>query len=259
VRLQKFLALQTASSRRRAEELIISGFVTVNGEVAKIGSSIDPESDVVAVNENIVSNKSAIRTASPLVLLMNKPTGYVCSHSDRYNPETIFNLIPREFSRKKLMFCGRLDKETAGMLIITDSGDFAQRLSHPSFGIRKHYEATLTRPLPENALRLLLSGIEDAGDFIKFDKIIPIGRGRMKNFVLEIVLSQGKKNEIRRAAEHFGVFVEKLKRVRIGGLPLRGVAVGKCRKLSEKEIEMLLCEKSRSRKVQVRKNISLNH
>jgi 23S rRNA pseudouridine2605 synthase len=212
----------------------------VNGQVAKLGTSIDPESDVVAVLENVISNKVALAKTLPLVLLMNKPTGYVCSHADRYNPTTIFNLIPKEFIRKKLMFCGRLDKETEGMLIITDSGNLAQQITHPSFGIRKHYEVTLSRPLPENAYRLLLNGIEDAGDFIKFDKIIPIGRGRVKNLVLEIILSQGKKNEIRRAAEHFGVFVKKLKRVRMGGLSLRGVAVGKCRKLLEKEIEMLL-------------------
>jgi 23S rRNA pseudouridine2605 synthase len=240
MRLQKFLALQTTNSRRKAEELIVSGIVSVNGEIAKIGACIDPETDVVAVDGIRVSNKAAICKKQPLILIMNKPSGCVCSHGDSYNPETIFDFIPKEFSKKKLMFCGRLDKETEGMIIVTDDGDIAQKLTHPSYGIKKHYEVLVSQSPSDKVIHQLVKGIENNGEFLKFDKIVSIGRGHMKNFVFEIVLSQGKKNEIHRAFEHFGIFVKKLKRIRIGNLSLHGLIPGKCRKLTDLEIKKLL-------------------
>ncbi|MDR1595519.1 MAG: rRNA pseudouridine synthase [Puniceicoccales bacterium] len=239
MRLQKFLALQAVNSRRKAEEMIISGEVTVNGTIAKIGTTVDPTCDIIAINGNVIPKIAAINGRRPLVLVLNKPVGYICSHGDKYNRTTIFDLVPKEFAKKKLMFCGRLDKDTEGMVILTDDGNFAQKLTHPSLGIKKHYEAVLSRPLEKNIRHLLLRGIEDSGEFLKFEKIISIGRGNMKNFVFEIVLSQGRKNEIHRAFENCGIFVKKLKRTRIGGLPLRGVSPGRCRKLDEKEIEIL--------------------
>jgi 16S rRNA U516 pseudouridylate synthase RsuA-like enzyme len=101
MRLQKFLALQTTNSRRKAEELITSGNVRVNGEIAKIGTRIDPETDLVAVDGVRVSNRSGIYDKTPLLLVMNKPSGCVCSHGDRYNPSTIFNFIPKKFTKEK--------------------------------------------------------------------------------------------------------------------------------------------------------------
>jgi pseudouridine synthase len=240
MRLQKFLALQATNSRRKAEELIVAGIVSVNGIVAKIGTCIDPEIDVVAVDGIGVSNKVAICKKQPLVLVMNKPSRCVCSHSDNYNPKTIFDFIPKEFSKKKLMFCGRLDKETEGMIIVTDDGDIAQKLTHPSYGIKKHYEVMVSQPPSDKVIRQLTNGIEDDGEFLRFDKIVSIGRGYMKNYAFEVVLCQGKKNEIHRAFEHFGIFVKKLKRIRIGNLSLHGLAPGKCRKLTDLEIKKLI-------------------
>jgi 23S rRNA pseudouridine2605 synthase len=239
MRLQKFLALQTTNSRRKAEELIVAGIVSVNGMVAKIGACIDPETDVIAIDGVGVSNKIAIYKRQPLILAMNKPSGCVCSHSDSYNPKTIFDFIPKEFNKKKLMFCGRLDKETEGMVIVTDDGDIAQKLTHPSYGIKKHYEVMVSQPPSDKVIRQLINGIEDDGEFLRFDKIVSIGRGYMKNYAFEIVLSQGKKNEIHRAFEHFGIFVKKLKRIRIGNLNLHGLAPGKCKKLTDLEIKKL--------------------
>jgi 23S rRNA pseudouridine2605 synthase len=130
--------------------------------------------------------------------------------------------------------------ETEGLLILTDNGDVAQEITHPSAGIGKHYEAVISRPLPGSLVPKLLAGIEDGGEFLKFDKIIPIGRGHMRGLSFEIVLSQGKKNEIHRVFGHFGIFVKRLRRTRIGGLTMRGVGPGKCRLLGEKEIALLL-------------------
>jgi pseudouridine synthase len=240
MRLQKFLALQTTNSRRKAEALIVAGIVSVNGAIAKIGTRIDPAIDVVSVEGIGISNKVAICKKQPLILVLNKPSGYVCSHADTYNPRTIFDFIPKEFSKKKLMFCGRLDKETEGMVIITDDGDIAQKLTHPSYGIKKHYEVMVSQSPSDKVMRQLVNGIEDDREFLKFDKIISVGRGYMKNYTFEVVLSQGKKNEIHRAFEHFGIFVKKLKRIRIVNLSLYGLAPGKWRKLTNLEIKNLL-------------------
>ena len=243
MRLQKFLALAgCTTSRRKAEEMITLGQVTVNGTVAHLGTCVDIENDSVLVNGVNVSKKSVILQKNPLVLLLNKPAGYVCSHFDRYNDKTIFDLVPKQFAKNKLMYCGRLDKTTEGMVILTDDGDIAQKLTHPSFGVKKHYEAVISRPLTEKVFKELSKGIFDRGEFLKFEKIRSIGNGRMRGLMFEIVLLQGKKNEIHRMFEHFGIFVNFLCRTRIGNLNLRGVSVGHCRKLSDDEIKMLLTD-----------------
>ena len=122
----------TDSSRRNCEAAIISGEVAINGVIAKIGTCINPETDVVSWNGQTVSyNKVFENRKDPLAIVLNKPRGYVCSHFDRYNKRTIFDLIPKEFAKGKLLFCGRLDKDTEGMLIITNDGNFAQMVTHP--------------------------------------------------------------------------------------------------------------------------------
>jgi 23S rRNA pseudouridine2605 synthase len=104
------------------------------------------------------------------------------------------------------------------MIVVTDDGDIAQKLTRPSYGIRKHYEVMISQPPSDRVIRQLLKGIEDDGEFLRFDRIVSIGRGCMKNYAFEVVLSQGKKNEIHMAFEHFGIFVKKLKRIRIGNV-----------------------------------------
>ena len=241
MRLQKFLAMCTDSSRRNCEAAIISGEVAINGVIAKIGTCINPETDVVSWNGQTVSyNKVFENRRDPLAIVLNKPRGYVCSHFDRYNKRTIFDLIPKEFAKGKLLFCGRLDKDTEGMLIITNDGNFAQMVTHPSNGIRKRYEVIVSRRPTEEILRKTIHGINDGGDFLKFEKITQIGRGNMKNLVFEVELAQGKKNEIHRVFEHFGIFVKSLKRTRIGNLTLRGISLGRCKKLTTKDIDLLL-------------------
>ena len=161
MRLQKFLAMCTDFSRRNCEAAIISGEVTVNGVIAKIGTYINPESDVVSWNGQTVSYKVFENRKDPLVIVLNKPRGYVCSHFDKYNKRTIFDLIPKEFAKGKLLFCGRLDKDTEGMLIITNDGNFAQMVTHPSNGIRKRYEVIVSRRPTDEILRKAIRGIND--------------------------------------------------------------------------------------------------
>ncbi|MDR0595779.1 MAG: rRNA pseudouridine synthase [Puniceicoccales bacterium] len=240
MRLQKFLAHCGLCSRRKAEELIDSMCVTINGEVASVGVSVDIGKDIVKVNGKKISSNSALAgTKVPLVLMLNKPKGYVCSHYDKFNERTIFDLIPKHYCKNRLLFCGRLDKDTTGLILLSDDGGFVQKISHPSANIKKHYEVIISRPLEDGIISKLLQGINGGGEFIKFDKIFPIGEGRLKNIIFEVVLSQGRKNEIHRMFEHFGYFVEKLRRTRVGSLRLHGLSTGTCKRLSEKEIQSL--------------------
>lgn len=238
VRLQKFLSHQGVCSRRKAEELIASACVFVNDIPAIIGATINPQKDIVKINGVQLKNERPFQR-EPSVLMMNKPKGYVCSHNDKFNEKTIFDLLPPKFARQKWLFCGRLDKDTTGLIILADDGSFVQRLSHPSANIQKHYELILSRPLEASIRTRLLRGVVDKGEFIKLDKLISIGKGRLKNKIFEAVLSQGRKNEIHRIFEHFGYFVEKLQRTKIGKLILKGVAPGHCRQLSSDEVSLL--------------------
>ncbi len=238
IRLQKFLSHNGICSRRKAEELIAASCVTVNGEIASIGDVVDLTKDVIVLNGMRIKNNLA-PNQELIVLMLNKPKGYVCSHKDKFNSKTIFDLLPPKFANLNLLFCGRLDKDTTGLMILSNDGDFVQKISHPSSNIKKHYEVILSQPINSNIKPKLIQGIFDHGEFLKFDKLIPIGKGSLKDRAFRVVLSQGKKNEIHRVFERFGYFVEKLQRVRIGRLVLKGVSVGRCRQLSAQEINLL--------------------
>lgn len=239
IRLQKFLALNNVASRRKSEELIADGQVTVNGNVATLGMSVDPIDDIVCLNGARLSAKPAIEQKSPLVVMMNKPCGYICSMSDPLHKQTVYDLLPAMLKNKRMLYCGRLDKDTEGMLIFTDDGDFAQKLTHPSSNVQKRYEVVISRDLDQQLKMKMLSGVEDNGEFLKFEKIVMTGKGSMRGKMFEIILKQGHKNEIRRMFEHFGYFVKHLRRIQIGRLLMRGVSTGNTRKLTPKEISLL--------------------
>jgi 23S rRNA pseudouridine2605 synthase len=240
MRLQKFLAHCGLCSRRKAEDLIVSSCVTINGEIAAVGDSVNIGEDTVRVNgKKIGLDATPAQPKVPLVLMLNKPKGYVCSHRDKFNERVIFDLIPRQYCKNRLLFCGRLDKDTTGLILLCDDGEFVQKISHPSSCVKKHYEVVISRPLSDEVKSKFFRGINDRGEFIKFDKMFSTGRGDLKNMSFEVVLSQGKKNEIHRMFEHFGYFVQKLHRSRVGHLRLRGLSPGACRRLSETEVELL--------------------
>jgi pseudouridine synthase len=240
IRLQKFLAGCELCSRRKAEDLIRSLCVTVNEKIASIGDLVSPSKDIVKVNGEQIkqySNPSCLKT--PTVFMLNKPKGYICSHRGNSAEKTIFDLIPRRCYKNRLFFCGRLDKNTTGLMLLSNSGEFVQKISHPSANVKKHYEVIISKPLSNEVKSKFFEGINDRGQFIKFDKIFPTGKGEFKYKAFTIILSQGRKNEIHRMFGRFGYFVEKLHRVRIGNLCLRGIGVGTFKRLSEKEIELL--------------------
>lgn len=234
VRLQKFLADQGIASRRQAEKLIEDGRVTVNGQVAIIGTKIVPGTDRVAVDEGPV----AAKRLETVVLAVHKPRGYLCSNADPHHERTVFDLVPPDWREDRLFCAGRLDKESEGLLILTNDGAVAQRLTHPSHRVIKRYEVNLDQPFQDKHTRNLLEGITWEGERLKVEKVIPRRRGGEVR-QLEVHLQHGKKREIRRLFHALGYEVERLHRFQIGALTLRTIGPGKCRRLKPAEIKQL--------------------
>ena len=233
IRLQKFLSQAEICSRRAAEKLIAEGAVTVNGRAAELGQSVVPGEDDVRLN----GKKISLEPRSRIVLMMNKPRGCVCTNLDPHDARTVFELIPPEYAAHKLFCVGRLDKDSEGLLLITNDGDLANRIIHPSSDILKRYEVTLNRDFdPALAPRLLkgakLKNENGEDEFLRFANVIRFPDPRK----LEIHLKQGRKREIRRLLELFGFFVKSLVRFQIGGLILKKKPPGDCRQTSRKKI-----------------------
>ncbi len=237
MRIQKYISQCGICSRREAERKIEEGLVFVNGEPASIGQDIDPETDKVVVDgeraKGIVEEK--------YVLAMNKPKGYLCSNTDPFEAKTVFDLLPEPFSEMKLFCCGRLDKNSKGLLILTNDGDLANKITHPSSDITKRYHVMLNRPLDEKIIPVLLRGVKHEGETLRAERIIPDASGS-ENAArrAEVWLKQGRKREIRRMFEVMGYFVKELKRVQIGGFVLKRIPEGAIKILGKKDIQKLL-------------------
>jgi 23S rRNA pseudouridine2605 synthase len=222
MRINQYLARTGVTSRRKAEELILSGAVLVNGKVVKeLATNINPGSDIVEV--------SGLTIALPQkkYYMLNKPAGYVTTHSDPHAVKTVFELLPDDTS---LITVGRLDKETTGLLIVTNDGNFAQNIIHPSKKIEKAYLATLTDKISDSTIKRLESGLELDDGPAKFTYIKGVG-----NNIYEVGIEEGRNRIVRRMFEATGAKVVELHRTRIGELIL-DIPNGKLRELTLKEI-----------------------
>lgn len=228
MRIQKYLAQAGACSRREAERLVAEGKVTVNGHPATVGQPVKPGKDVVKVGRKVIGG--LVRTT---VLMMHKPRGYLCTNVDDFGGKTVFELVPPPFDQQRMFCVGRLDKDSEGLLLITNDGALANKIMHPSGGITKRYEVTLNRAFDPALTPRLLKGARDGEDFLRFAKVIQ-DPGVPER--LEIHLTQGRKREIRRLLEIFGFHVKVLRRFQVGGLVLRKMPPGDCRQLTQKEI-----------------------
>lgn len=234
-RIQKIIARAGICSRREAERLIEEGKVRVNGKVAQLGQKAQPDAAIFVENKPIL--KKPDRT---ITLLMNKPKGYLCTNSDPFAEKTVFQLLQPEFQRLRLFCAGRLDKDSEGLLILTNDGALANRISHPSTEITKRYRVVLHRDFNKEDIPKLLEGIEYEGDFLKAEKVLPapdLNEGAARR--LEVHLHHGKKREIRRLFEAHRYFVKKLVRIQIGGLVLKNIPRGGIKVLGQKDIERL--------------------
>jgi 23S rRNA pseudouridine2605 synthase len=233
VRLQKFLAEAGIASRRAGEQMILAGRVAVNGEtVGQLGTRVDPLHDRVAVDGK------PVRAKRKLYVALNKPPRLVCSRKDEFERPTIYDLLPKEWGH--LHSVGRLDYNSEGLIFLTNDGEFSLRLTHPRYGVRKKYVATVEGRLAAEVLTQFTRGLVYQGDKLKAEKARLISASQSRS-VVELELAQGKYHEVRRLFESQRVTVKRLQRVQIGKIKLGELPPGKWRTLTEPEIKSLMC------------------
>lgn len=231
MRINKFLAEKGVASRRAADEMIASGRITVNGKSAVIGMDVT-ESDEVKADGNLIAQGEA----KLVYYVMNKPKGVVCTMSDDRGRKTVADLLPPGVGR--VFPVGRLDYDTEGLLILTNDGDLAYALTHPSHEVKKTYLAKIEGTLTEKDLNPIRSGVELDGVLTKKCKahIVETDKAYTK---VHISISEGRNREIRRMFESIGKNVCFLKRIQLGTLVLSGLDRGAVRPLTEREISSL--------------------
>jgi len=237
VRVQKILAQAGLGSRREAEEWIREGRVFVNGRVAKLGDRVDPEKDALRLDEKRVHLRAGPKT----YILINKPRGFVTTVSDPQSRDTVLDLLPGGL-RRGINPVGRLDVQTEGLLLLTDDGDLARDLTHPSTGCPKEYRVKVSGQPDEKDLDRVRRGISLDGRPTRpstIERISTTRRGTEANTWLRVILAEGRNRQIRRMFERIGHPVSKLKRVAIGPLRDERLAAGAYRRLSPHEVDLL--------------------
>lgn len=228
-RLVKFLSAAGAASRRAAADLVKAGRVAVNGRCVREPGFRIQISDSVALDGHPVKPIGRFH-----YILLNKPRGYVCTNADPHAQRKAVDLI-RLDPPVRLFSAGRLDKESEGMLLFSNDGDYVERLTHPRYGIRKTYLVQVVRNFTETELGRIRAGIRDGGEHLRVLSITSEG-----NCLYRIVLNEGKKREIRRLTSAVGAPTIALRRVRIGGLALGDLPLGAFRELTPEEVALTL-------------------
>lgn len=229
-RLQKVLASMGIASRRQAEAMILRGEVVVNGHVAQIGESVDPDIDAIEVHGRKVSTQ-----IGEVYLALNKPRGYVTSTRAIGLDPTVMKLLGVE---ERIFPVGRLDKDTSGLLLLTNDGDWANLVTHPRYMVEKEYGVLVRGEVSASDLERMRKGVELTGGL----KTVPAGVKKVKssstgNTLLFLTLMEGKKRQIRDMCQAVGHPVLSLERVRVGGVQLGNLGLGKWRHLEPKEVE----------------------
>jgi len=233
VRLQKFLARAGVASRRASEEIIREGRVRVDGQVVtEMGTRVDPERSVVEVDGQRVERQPARWVA------VHKPPGVLCTRDDPRGRRTVYDLLPRG-PLQDLFHVGRLDYMSEGLLLLTNEGDVAHRLLHPSSETEKRYEVRILPPVPPSLGRRLLSGVElsDGPAAADAASVMPDPEG--EGAVVLLTLHEGRNREIRRIMEALDVEIRSLRRLSFGPVELGGLEPGKWRELEDTEVEAL--------------------
>lgn len=231
IRLQKHLAECGIASRRKAEELIENGKVRVNGRVAVIGCKIDPVRDKITVQ-----GKNVVPVTEKVYIMLNKPRGYVTTAKDELGRKTACDLV--NIAGHRLFPVGRLDKDSEGLLLLTDDGEFANRLTHPSSHVNKTYRVTVKGSVSDEQLVKMSTGIPlDGKTTLPCDCFV--AERKTDRTVLIFILNEGRNRQIRRMCEAVGLEVIRLKRTEIAGVKLGMLPQGKWRELNEREMRRL--------------------
>jgi 23S rRNA pseudouridine2605 synthase len=247
IRVQKALADAGVASRRAADALVSAGRVTVNGKLAVTGQRVDPAVDALAVD-----GRPVVPARRRTYLVMHKPPGVTSTVSDRHAEQTVIDQLPDDIKRSgaRLYPVGRLDKDSEGLILLTDDGDWAQHLLHPKYGMEREYSVGLRRRLDDDEARALVEGIEMDEGLAALTGLRPATRteaGRLDDprderpgpVWYRVVLTQGWKRQLRRMFAAIGVPVERLVRVRIGTLRLDDMPSGSVRPLTRAERERM--------------------
>jgi len=230
IRLQKFIADCGITSRRKAEQLITQGRVTINGEVVmELGTKVDPNNDIVLVDGHLAD----LAAVDQVYLMLHKPRGFVTTLNDPEGRETVMDLVKDVTER--IYPVGRLDYLSEGLLIMTNDGEVANMIMHPKFNVTKVYEVKVFGSVTETILNKLRAGAYLEEGFVKPTSVRVIKQLPTKTW-LEFRLNEGRNREIRRLCEAVGLTVDKLKRLAVGNLTIEGVAPGKYRLMSKSQL-----------------------
>lgn len=235
IRLNKFLAQNGVASRRGADELIAKGKVMVDGKVVtELGTRIHPETSRVEVDGEVLRAEGE----TPRYYLLNKPTGVVCTNDPRESRPRAIDLV-NDRKRGRIFTVGRLDEDTEGLVILTNDGEFAQRVSHPRYGIRKSYRVDVRGLVDDGQLDGMRAGVRLSDGWAGFERVRVIKRSTERSILL-VELGEGKNREVRRVLAALGLPVRSLRRVSIGALSDRKLKTGQWRFLTKAEVGMLL-------------------
>lgn len=230
-RLSKVLAAAGVASRRACEELIFQKQVKVNEQVVTVPQTlVDATIDVITVNDQPLK-----QIEDKVYYLLNKPAGYICSTRKSGQSKLVLDLFKEEGHR--LFTVGRLDKDTQGLLIVTNDGHFANKVIHPSSNIQKEYLAKTDQEISHEHLIAITNGTLVEGAFVKPIRVQKVRRGTLK-----IVIGEGKKREVRHLLSAAGLQIQELIRIRVGGLHLGHLPVGGWRPLTENEKKMIFTD-----------------
>lgn len=240
IRLQKYLSEAGIASRRKAEEMIRSGLVKVNGHVAQIGDSVDPKKDNVAVRGKVVKKQNSLR-----YILLNKPRGYVTTTDDELGRKCVLELV--KDVKERIYPVGRLDRVSEGALILTNDGAFANAMMHPSKHVPKTYRVTVRPEATSEQVDLLETGVEIDGRMTAPAEVRYLQKEEGRA-VLEIVLYEGRNRQIRKMCEAVNLEVARLKRTAVGSVKLGMLQTGQWRDLTAEEVEKLMVQAGAKKK-----------
>lgn len=232
VRLHRYIAQSGLTSRRKAEELIAQGRVEVNGQVVTTMGVQVSDADEIKVDGDRISVREQV------YLLLNKPKGVVTTTDDERGRQTVMDLIPEQYRHLKPV--GRLDKDTEGLLILTNDGELAARLTHARYGVEKEYVATVEGIPPSDVMERLRKGVFIENVRMRMAKVWMEKQDPKRMIAtLGVILHEGRKRQIREMMEAVGFPIRSLRRVRVGSLYVKGMAPGECRLIPQKDVKKL--------------------